>query len=369
MNIKYSIISIAAYIILLMIIIGVIVFKRWYKLDHKNLFNQKIFWVAILFPVFSFIYFGAFSWAGHWPHLDNKGMNNFLEISKLPLLLLAAAVPLGAIVTNLHRTYQVEAQIKTAEAKNLLDGYYAHNKYYVESFGRVNINRKVIKTNIKNAEEANSLLVSISQPHTLYKKLFPLSSPVSGPQYSPSENTINQIGNLTDNILKGFDKLTEDVFIAKIKDGFDKDDEQFKDIRFNILLLCYYLCFDDSIRDLEIIDLKSANRRLCLKITMLRLTFICHKLSVALIEVLDICGVTRKSHPEIIKKVRKLRSCAKEPKNILNSIKSSMYVSPLTDTLRDVQGDYSSQGKSATAPSNASNQEKIQIVQKPDKND
>lgn len=336
MNVRDSIILIAIYAIVLAIIIFVTIIKKWYKLDHKNLFSQELFWIAILTPVFSFIYFGIFSWLGHAPQVDSKGMGNFLEISKLPLILLASAVPLGAIVTNLHRTYQVEAQIKTAEAKNLLDGYYAHNKYYIECFGKININRRIMKSKIEKLEDVNSLTLSVSQPHTLYKKLYPASSPVSGPQYSPSNSQIRKITSLTNNILLNFEKLDHDYFVDKLNSNFSLDDEMFRIIRLRIRALTSYLCVNENIKDIEFVDVKSRTTTLCLATTLQRFRLACIKLSEFLIELLDIYGVTKKSHPELIDKVKRLRICTRESRKALSEAKSSIITPTIRGVLTDI---------------------------------
>ncbi len=328
MNVRDSIILITIYAIVLAAIILATIIKKWYKLDHRNLFNQELFWIAILTPVFSFIYFGIFSWLGHLPQVDSKGMDNFLEISKLPLILLASAVPLGAIVTNLHRTYQVEAQIKTAEAKNLLDGYYAHNKYHVECFSKININRRLMKSKIDKLEDVNTLTISVSQPHTLYKKLFPESSPIAGPQYSPSNIKIKRINFLTNNILLSFEKLEHDFFVDKLNSNLRLDDETFRRIRFRIRALASYLCINENIKDIEFVDVNSNTTLLCLATTIQRFRLTCIKLSEFLIELLDVYGVTRRSNPELFEKIKKLRICARESRRALSEAKSS--VIPLT---------------------------------------
>lgn len=336
MNVRDSIMLLTIYALVLAIIIFVTIIKKWYKLDHKNLFNQELFWIAILTPVFSFIYFGIFSWLGHTPQVDSKGMGNFLEISKLPLILLASAVPLGAIVTNLHRTYQVEAQIKTAEAKNLLDGYYAHNKYYVECFSKININRRIMKSNFEKLEDVNALTISVSQPHTLYKKLFPESSPIVGPQYSPSDSKIRKINFLTNNILQGFEKLDHDFFVDKLNNNLSLDDETFRIIRLRIRALTSYLCINENIKDIQFVNVNSRSTILCLTTTLQRFRLACIKLSEFLIELLDIYGVTKKSHPELIDKVKKLRIVDRVSRETLSKAKLSAINPTIKGVLTDI---------------------------------
>lgn len=336
MDIKNSIIILAVYIIILASIITLIVFKRWYKLDHRNLFSQEIFWFAILTPVFSFFYFGIFSWIGHLPQLDNEGMNNFIAISKLPLLLLASSVPLGAIVTNLHRTYQVEAQIKTAETKNQTDGYYAHNKYHVEFLGKVNYSKRVVKSENEKTEQANNLILSVAQPHSLYKRLFPDSSPILGPQYTPSNSAINKINILLDKNIYAFKALDSNYYINTIGNGVDENNKELKTIRINLLTLCAFLYLNDDVRDITIIDTKSRSPKLCMIITILRMRLICHKISVILLEILDIYGITKQSHPDLINKVKSFRNSAKEARLILDQTPLPARSKPLKGVLTSI---------------------------------
>ncbi|NIF50064.1 hypothetical protein F3J28_20095 [Enterobacter sp. Ap-1006] len=336
MDIKNSIIILAVYIIILASFITLIVFKRWYKLDHKNLFSQELFWFAILTPVFSFFYFGIFSWKGHLPQFDNEGMNNFIAISKLPLLLLASSVPLGAIVTNLHRTYQTEAQIKTAETKNQTDGYYAHNKYHVEFLGKVNYSKRVVKSENDKTEQANNLNLSVAQPHSLYKRLFPDSSPTLGPQYTPSNSTIKKINILLDNNINAFKALDSNYYINTIGNGVDENNKELKKIRITLLTLCAFLYLNDDIKDITIIDTKSRNPKLCMIFTILRMRLICIKISVVLLEILDIYGINKQSHPDLINKVKSFRSSAKEARLILDQTPLPARSKPLKGVLTSI---------------------------------
>ncbi|RWT91174.1 hypothetical protein DN590_19380, partial [Citrobacter freundii] len=118
--------------------------NKWYRLTEKSLLEQKLFWLSIGLPLFSFFYFGIFSWWGKTPVLSAHGYARFYEISKFPLMLLASSVPLGAIVNNIHRTIQTETQllrtenqIELVKIKNKSDSFYAHQKSYAEIFKTV----------------------------------------------------------------------------------------------------------------------------------------------------------------------------------------------------------------------------------------
>ncbi|MGI8455096.1 hypothetical protein [Pectobacterium carotovorum] len=336
MNVWLSLFFIGLYVAAFTMLIYLSYKKKWYELNHNNLFCQKIFWISILTPITSFLYFGIFSWLGHIPQLNSEGMDNFLRITKLPLLILASAVPLGAIITNLHRTYQVEAQIKTAEEKNKSDAFYAHYKYYTETFSKLEIRKKTLKNSKQKVDDVNSFTITINKTHTLYKKIFPTSSPSTGPQFTPNQKFLKMTERLTDNFLESVEKIDHDFFSFILKSGIAKKDERFGKIRINLLALCTYLCIDDEISDLYLLDMDVNNRKLCLLLSLLRLKLICFKVNIAIIQILDVLGVNKKNHPELYSKIMEIRICTKEPKFILDNINWHSNAEPLEGTLNDV---------------------------------
>ncbi|HCT2144832.1 TPA: hypothetical protein OTQ49_003030 [Raoultella ornithinolytica] len=171
------------YILLLVVLLTITLIKKWYVLDKRNLFRQKLFWISILTPLFSFIYFGYFSWHGKTPVLSAHGYARFYEISKFPLLLLASAVPLASIVNNIHRTIQTEAQLNTAETKNAVDRYLSHEKNFIEktkeilTFKLTSARDSDGKLTEFKYEESKFLLftsdeIKISNPYLLYTKIY-----------------------------------------------------------------------------------------------------------------------------------------------------------------------------------------------------
>jgi hypothetical protein len=151
--------------------------KKWFILTEKNLFAQKLFWLSILFPLFSFFYFGVFAWWGKNPVLSAHGYERFYEISKFPLLLLASSAPLGAIVNNIHRTIQTEKQIEEAKRKSLSDSYYSHFKHVVDYF--TTLPPKKISLDVSYSNKFNQEF-KISYPIHLYKFIYNKNSPDSG---------------------------------------------------------------------------------------------------------------------------------------------------------------------------------------------
>ncbi|HDS8886638.1 TPA: hypothetical protein ACT2S9_003705 [Enterobacter hormaechei] len=148
-------------------------------LNDKNLVKQPLFWASIVAPLALFLYFGFFSWNGHNPQLDSNGLTNFYNISKIPLLFLASSVPLAAMVSNLHRTIQTEAQIIETKKKNTNDLYYSHFKFYTESFSKI----PTYEFELSNSKKE----VHLSHHFNLYRLIFP--------NYNPTENATTDVNH------------------------------------------------------------------------------------------------------------------------------------------------------------------------------
>lgn len=179
MNTINSSFWLSLYFFLLILLFYVIYKKKWYLLTHESLFKQKIFLLSILVPFSAFIYFGIFAWWGHNLQLDSRGYENFYNISKFPLLLLAMSVPMAAIVNNIHRTIQTEKQIFETQKKNLTDSYYAHLKSMTDSF------KDLPEHDITITHQGKKITkkLKINYPKQLYNVLFPNSTPLNGASY------------------------------------------------------------------------------------------------------------------------------------------------------------------------------------------
>ncbi|EOE4561789.1 hypothetical protein [Enterobacter hormaechei] len=171
--------------------------KRLYRLDHKSLLEQPLFWISIAIPFTLCLLLGTLVWIEklHSFSLTSHGYQRFIEISKLPLLVLAAAVPLASIVNNLHRTIQTEKQITESEIKNRTDVYYAHVKFqtdYFKSLPETVLTEKVkeIHTSTKVEHTKN---IKITYPLSLYQKLYPHSSPTHGVTYEADREQTKKI--------------------------------------------------------------------------------------------------------------------------------------------------------------------------------
>ncbi|WFW92982.1 hypothetical protein NFJ87_06170 [Citrobacter freundii] len=161
-------------------------------LDEENLVRQPLFWCAIVIPAFLFFYFGFFSWRSHAPQLDSSGFINFYNISKIPLLFLASSVPLAAMVANLHRTIQTEAQINETKKKNSNDVYYSHLKFFTEAFGK--ISPYTLGYTSFNKE------ITLNQTFKLYRKVFPSSNQEESHSTATNENYFIEIFSLWSDI-------------------------------------------------------------------------------------------------------------------------------------------------------------------------
>jgi len=199
--------------------------NRFYKLNHKSLLEQPVFWVSIGVPLATCIFLGAMVWAEKWHSfsLTSHGYQRFIEISKLPLLILAAAVPFASIVNNLHRTIQTEKQITESEKKNKTDGYYAHAKFqtdYLKSLPETELKAKIIQSSGTLVEE--SKVFKITYPLSLYKKLYPKCSPISGAEYEADKNhtaLILRSWVKINSILNNLHKKRNEVIHDKIDDA------------------------------------------------------------------------------------------------------------------------------------------------------
>ncbi|MBQ0534468.1 hypothetical protein [Providencia huaxiensis] len=109
------------------------------KLNSHSLHLQWLFWIAIIFPIYSCFYFGVIVWIEYPVEVSTKGYSDFLDISRLPLYLLAGSPILGAFVASAHRSYQTDIQIKKTqrqiemtEEKNQIDIYFSRRKFIIE---------------------------------------------------------------------------------------------------------------------------------------------------------------------------------------------------------------------------------------------
>lgn len=230
------------YLSLLVLLVFFFIKKRYYELDHRSLLVQPLFWISIGVPLATFLFFGSLIWLEklHSFSLTNHGYQRFIEISKLPLLLLAAAVPLASIINNLHRTIQTEKQINESEKKNKTDSYYAHAKFQTDYLK--SLPETILKTKIEGVEHSKT--IKITYPLSLYQKLYPNSSPVYGVEYEANKNhtkLILQSWMKINNILTEFKKIDIAVNNLEFDNSVELSMRLWHQAELEIIKLCNYI--------------------------------------------------------------------------------------------------------------------------------
>lgn len=114
--------------------------KECFALNAKSLHKQRLFILAILFPFFSSLYFMLFLGQPYPFKLDADGYNNFLELNKFSLGLMALSPILGAFVVSAHRSIQTAKQIEETEKKNKVDIYHINKKFIFEQLNMFTVN-------------------------------------------------------------------------------------------------------------------------------------------------------------------------------------------------------------------------------------
>ncbi|TCT36983.1 hypothetical protein EC835_102448 [Providencia alcalifaciens] len=159
-----------------------------FGMDSKPLTQQSLFWLAIIIPIFSFLYFGIFSWYPFDIQLGGENYKDFIVNNAFPLGLLSLSIPFTAIVNNIHRTIQTNEQISQTQSKNSIDFYLNHKKSAIEYFEK-NLKHEIItitkKHPLNNKKETpNELeiktLINIKNPYYLYNKMFIFSNDSRG---------------------------------------------------------------------------------------------------------------------------------------------------------------------------------------------
>jgi hypothetical protein len=209
----------------------------WHKLNSRSLLSQPLFILSLLFPLHLFFAYGVWAWEGHGLNLSSNGFDNFIKITKLPLLLLASAAPMAAIVNNIHRTIQTETQIEKAQLqldlateKNKLDLYYSHLKNYSDIFKTLP-SFKLSRTPLDDKDSKN-IEISINHPYNLYKKIFPGSTIFDGYNSLPDSQQQNRLIIAYNNLKRKIGSASNSNLT--IKEQIDKLSE----IESRIIVLC-----------------------------------------------------------------------------------------------------------------------------------
>lgn len=146
-------------------------FTKWLSFNPKEgLASQPLLWLCILIPILQFFSFGVFAWSGYSLDFTASGFNTFIEISKLPLGILALSLPFSALAIRIHTTHQTALNIKVTEFKNKQDAYYSHEKALHDSFARIP------KMKVLGFYKGYEFPVD----NRLYKKIYPKNNPRDG---------------------------------------------------------------------------------------------------------------------------------------------------------------------------------------------
>ncbi|MTB32825.1 hypothetical protein GF683_09755, partial [Providencia alcalifaciens] len=170
---------IGIYLLIIGGIFGIARFFKTYKIDAKPLTQQTLFWLAIVIPIVSFIYFGLFAWSGKTPVFSAHGFERFIKISTLPLGLLSLAIPFTAVINNIHRTIQTNEQIEQSRMKNTFDLTFSHRKNateYLEKKLRKEFNTSLYLLDQYGqiTDKNHVVLIELENSYELYRNLFPI---------------------------------------------------------------------------------------------------------------------------------------------------------------------------------------------------
>lgn len=106
--------------------------KNWKKMfkiiETKGLLSLPLFWLSFLLPFFLFITFGSIVWSGYDLSMTKEGFDIFLDISKLPLWLLAIAAPASVVIARAHGTAQTATQIKEMISNKKREIYFKYQE-------------------------------------------------------------------------------------------------------------------------------------------------------------------------------------------------------------------------------------------------
>ncbi|MDE9557600.1 hypothetical protein KKJ06_19790 [Xenorhabdus bovienii] len=155
----------------------------------------------------SFYFFEIFLLQEHNIEYNSSGFVSLLSESKFPISLLGLSPVLLLIVFNIHKATQTEVQINMTSEKNKTDSYYSHLKFITDELNKVNIEIKM-----ENVEFINTLFnyrekklatcnLIVSNPISLYKKIFNESSPSKGAIAIPNKDIENELLSLLTTLL------------------------------------------------------------------------------------------------------------------------------------------------------------------------
>lgn len=158
---------------------------------RKNFFNLGIVWFSVFILSSAAVFFFTLILISSDFTFDPtyNGVNNLVEIYKVPLSLLALNIPFIAILGAFHKSEQTRLQIQLSDGQNLFANYFKH----IEEF-------------VKHVEKFESIEQQFGcDARRLHKKLFPNAAIGD---YDISDEIAFQINELIDyskTIVVGFD--------------------------------------------------------------------------------------------------------------------------------------------------------------------
>lgn len=103
---------------------------------QKGLLSQRLFWIAMLIPFFFFLILGVPIWMDYKVCFSSDCYKVFLEVSQLPLLILALCLPFSIAVARAHSTEQAARQIVELTRNNKIERFYKDKDEFNQAVGR-----------------------------------------------------------------------------------------------------------------------------------------------------------------------------------------------------------------------------------------
>lgn len=180
-----------------------------FSLDDKPLHKQKLFLVCLFLPLGIGLLLAVPVWWQYKFEFSGRAFNFFLEISKLPLSIMALSPIVTAFVVNAHRTIQTSKQIELLVRKNTQDEFYSHYKYINEAISSQTMKVYVchdddfISVSIERRGEVNhqsgSKIFEFScwKPQLIYHVVFDKCKPHLGVSFERNMKFIEDFKHLT----------------------------------------------------------------------------------------------------------------------------------------------------------------------------
>jgi hypothetical protein len=215
-------------------------FGKYFRTFDANhgLGSQPLFAIAIVYPIGLFFSTGIWAWNGLTLELSADGFNQFIEISKLPLGLLALSIPLAVLTARLHGTKQTalqisktEKQISETHQKNKTDLYLAHYKHFCE-FLTEKEQFLMLKQYHLNISNNKKLTINKKFCHEVIYPSSSIKDGINEISFAPYDQIINCIEHILKDTINLLSK--EKTNILEIRNFFVKSSKEYDQV-FNSL--------------------------------------------------------------------------------------------------------------------------------------